>query len=209
MVGFAHSAPWVMPCNAGRKRDALAAMLRDAVLNRAFFHLIGARQHKPQKTAECLDFIGINYYTRAVVRSVGWGVNALLGKPCYDSRHNHPGLLSDLGWEIYPHGLQMVLEKFSRFGVPIFITENGVATNDEAVRRDFILKHLEGLAKALASGLKVIGYLYWTLMDNYEWAMGTAPHFGLAAVDPDSQERRPRPSVEVFSRVCRENRLYV
>jgi beta-glucosidase len=207
MVGFAHSAPWIMPCDAGRKRDVMAAILRDALLNRAFFYLIGARQHKPQKTAECLDFIGINYYTRAVIRSIGWGLTALLGKVCSDSGHDRQGSTSDIGWEIYPRGLKMVLEKFSRFGVPLFITENGVATNDEAVRREFILSHLESLSEALASGVNVIGYLYWSLIDNYEWAMGYAPHFGLAAVDLNTQERRPRPCVEVFSRMCRENCL--
>ena len=206
MVGFAHSAPWIMPCNVGRKRDVLAAILRDAILNRAFFYMIGAHQHKPQKTAECLDFIGINYYTRAVVRSVGWGLGALLGKVCSGSGHAHQGVMSDIGWEIYPRGLKMVLEKFSRFGVPLFVTENGVATNDEVVRRDFVLQHLDSLSEALATGLNVIGYLYWSLLDNYEWAMGTAAHFGLAAVDFKTHERRPRPCAEDFGRVCRKNR---
>jgi beta-glucosidase len=209
MVGFAHSAPWIMPCNAGRKRDVMAAILRDAILNRAFLFLIGARQYKPEKTAEHLDFIGINYYTRAVVHSVGWGLSAWLGKVCSGAGHAHQGLTSDIGWEIYPSGLKMVLEKFSRFGVPLFVTENGVATNDEDVRRDFILRHLENLSEALTSGLNVIGYLYWALMDNYEWAMGNEPRFGLAAVDYNTQERRPRPCAEVFSRVCCENRVTV
>jgi beta-glucosidase len=53
----------------------------------------------------------------------------------------------------------------------------------------------------------VIGYLYWSLMDNYEWAMGTEPHFGLAAVDSKTQERRPRPCVAEFSKLCREHSL--
>jgi beta-glucosidase len=112
-----------------------------------------------------------------------------------------------MGWEIYPDGFRIVLEKFSRFGVPLFVTENGVATNDESLRCDFIAQHLESLAEALANGVKVIGYLYWSLIDNYEWAMGMEPHFGMAAVDHKTQERHPRPCVEDFSRVCRENRL--
>ena len=101
-----------------------------------------------------------------------------------------------------------MLGKFSRFGIPLFVTENGVATNDETLRCDFIVQHLKALAEALENGIKVIGYLYWTLIDNYEWTMGTEPHFGLAAVDLKTQERQPRPCVEDFKRVCRENRLY-
>ena len=96
----------------------------------------------------------------------------------------------------------MALEKFSRLGVPLFVTENGIATDDETLRRDFIIRHLECLAEAREGGVNVIGYLYWTLMDNYEWTLGMKPHFGLAAVDPKTQERRPRPCVEVMKNIA-------
>jgi beta-glucosidase len=92
-------------------------------------------------------------------------------------------------------------------GVPLFVTENGIATDDETLRRQFISQHLSQLAQARAAGIDVIGYLYWSLIDNYEWSMGTRPHFGLAAVDPVTQTRRPRPCVEEFTKICRENRL--
>jgi beta-glucosidase len=209
MVGFAHSAPLVVPCDPERKRDRIASAVRDIFLNSFFFYLIGARRRKGKKSAGRLDFIGINYYTRMIIRSVGWGPGAWFGRVCRVAGHNHRGLVSDIGWEIYPDGLRMVLEKFSRFGIPLLVTENGVATTDEYLRSDFIARHLESLAKALANGVNVIGYLYWSLMDNYEWNLGTAPHFGLAAVDPESQKRQPRPCIDYFSRVCRENRLDV
>ena len=112
-----------------------------------------------------------------------------------------------MGWEVYPRGLEAVLENFSRFGLPLLVTENGIATDDESLRRDFVLKHLQSLAGALDDGANVIGYLYWSLIDNFEWALGTKPRFGLAAVDYSTQQRLPRPCVEDFSRVCRENRL--
>jgi beta-glucosidase len=115
--------------------------------------------------------------------------------------------MSDTDWEVYPQGLRVVLDNFSRFGVPLFVTENGVATVDETLRRDFIREHLKVVADAHRAGCNVIGYLYWSLMDNYEWTMGTAPRFGLAGVDPVTWERRPRPSVDEFAKVCRENRL--
>jgi beta-glucosidase len=206
-VGFAHSAPVVMPCDAQRKRDCLAADLRDFVLNRAFFLLIGASFRKRERTARCLDYVGINYYTRLIIRSVGWGFHAFLGQACRLDHHDDRGVISDTGWEVYPAGFRVALEKFSRLGVPLFVTENGIATTDEALRRDYIIRHLERLAEARAAGVDVIGYLYWSLIDNYEWAMGTDPHFGLASVDSLTHERRPRPCVEDFQRICRRNSL--
>jgi beta-glucosidase len=207
MVGFAHSAPLVMPCDPRRRRDIIAATSRDIILNRAFFYFIGARARKEKQPALCLDFLGVNYYTRMIIRSVGWGRGALLGRACQIFHHSDRGPESDIGWEVYPRGLRTMLEKFSRLGVPLLVTENGIATNDETLRRDFVLSHLESLPEALQSGINIIGYLYWSLIDNYEWALGTAPHFGLAAVDSITQERRPRLVVEEFARVCRENRI--
>jgi beta-glucosidase len=207
MVGFAHSAPLVVPCDPERKRDRMAATLRDMILNRAFFCLLGAPLQNSRRRIPCLDFIGINYYTRFIIRSVGWGAGALLGQVCHLSRHSHRGPMSDIGWEIYPRGLPMVLERFSRYGLPLFVTENGVATNDESLRCEFISQHLQSLAKAIEGGVNVIGYLYWTLMDNYEWTMGMEPHFGLAAVDHKTQERHPRPGMKEFKRICLENWL--
>jgi beta-glucosidase/6-phospho-beta-glucosidase/beta-galactosidase len=208
MVGFAHSAPLVVPCNPQRIRDRVAASVRDLILNRAFFYLIGARAGNRRETSRRLDFIGINYYTRMIVHGVGSGIGALFGGVCRLTHHHDLGRTSDIGWEVYPRGLPLVLGTFSRFGVPLIVTENGIATNDETLRRDFIMQHLINLSVALGSGINIIGYLYWSLMDNYEWALGMEPHFGLAAVDRKSQERQPRPCSDDFSRVCCENRLW-
>ena len=207
MVGFAHSASHNVPCNPRLRSDRMVARLRHLILNRAFFHLIGARPYNVRQTAGNLDFIGVNYYTRTIVRSSGWGIGALIGKTCQIPRHHCRGPLSATGWEVYPPGLKSVLENLSWFGLPLFVTENGIATDDESLRRDFLVKHLQSLAEALNSGVNVIGYLYWSLIDNFEWALGTKPRFGLAAVDYSTQQRLPRPCVEEFSRVCRENRL--
>jgi beta-glucosidase len=208
MVGFAHNASLIVPCNPGRRADRMAAMLRDFILNRAFFHLIGTRARNLRQIARTLDFIGLNYYTRTIVRSSGCGIGALLGRTCRLPHHRDQGPTSIMGWEVYPPGLKAVLENFSQFGLPLLVTENGIATEDESLRREFIIKHLQSLAGALAKGVDVIGYLYWSLIDNFEWALGTKPRFGLAAVDFNTQRRLPRPCVEDFSRVCRENQLF-
>jgi beta-glucosidase len=186
----------------------MAAAVRDMSLNSAFFCLIGAHPRSGKDAGRHLDFIGINYYTRMIIRGVRTGIGALFGKVCRLSHHRDRGPSSDIGWEVYPHGLRLILEKFSRFRVPLLVTENGIATNNETLRRDFLRQHLIILSGALEGGIKVIGYLYWSLMDNYEWTAGTAPHFGLAAVDSITQERRPRAIVEEFACVCRKNRLF-
>ncbi|HSE87960.1 MAG TPA: glycoside hydrolase family 1 protein [Candidatus Binatia bacterium] len=206
MVGFAHSAPLVMPCNPRQKRDCLAARVRDWILNRSFFYFLQP-PFFGKLPRERLDFIGINYYTRTLIRGSGWGPSAILGRACHLPHHIDQGATSDTGWEIYPSGLQTVLERFSHWGIPLMVTENGVATDNEALRREFLLSHLESLAEALRKGVNVVGYLYWSLIDNFEWAMGTRPRFGLAAVDFWSQERKLRAFAEDYKRVCSENRL--
>jgi beta-glucosidase len=207
MVGFAHSAPHIVPCDSTRTRDRMAAALRDVLLNGAFFSLIGAFPSTGRRLPRSLDFIGINYYTRTIVRSSGWGMGAILGRACRLPHHRDQGPRSATGWEVYPPGFTVVLEKFARFGVPLLVTENGVATDDETIRRDFLQQHLESLAQALEKGVPIMGYLYWTLMDNFEWTLGTNARFGLAAVDFHTQQRLPRSFAKTFERMCRENRL--
>jgi beta-glucosidase len=205
LVSFAHSAPWVEPCDPTSRRDRIGAWIRDLILNRAFLAMIGARPRWRPKAP--LDFIGLNYYTRAVIRSSGWGPRGLLGHSCHRPHHADQGPLSTIGWEVYPIGLRAVLRRFASFGLPLLITENGIATDDENLRETFLAMHLEQLATALSEGVDVIGYLYWSLMDNFEWDHGAAPHFGLAAVDETTKERRIRPAAEWLARICRDNRV--
>jgi beta-glucosidase len=201
MVGFAHSAPWIMACNPRRPLDRGAALMRDLALNRLPFLLLA----RPPR--RCLDFIGINYYNRTVVRWAPRGPALLFGEDCVADHHGEPRRFSDMGWEIYPEGLRLTLERFAAYGVPLMITENGIATTDDELRSWYLLRHLEALADAVARGVPVLGYLYWSLMDNFEWALGTAPRFGLAAVDFDTQERRVRHFAERYAAVCASNQL--
>jgi beta-glucosidase len=192
-VSFAHSAPVIEPCRRDRLADRLAAAIRDAMLNRAFFRLIGARPGAGPGMN--LDFVGLNYYTRNVVRSAGLGLGAIVGRACHEPHHGNDGPVSTMGWEVYPAGLLATLRRFSRYGLPLLITENGIATDDEDLRREYLVHHLAGVAQALDEGIPVAGYLYWSLMDNFEWAHGFAPHFGLAAVDRVTGERTLRPGI--------------
>jgi beta-glucosidase len=205
MVGFAHSAPVIVPCERRRRGYRAATSVRDFILNRAYFRLIGVHAG-PARIRPPLDFIGINYYTRNFVRSAGCGLGALVGRMC-ESDHHPRGPLSTIGWEVYPEGLRATLERFSMYRLPLLVTENGIATHDEELRRRFLLTHLGALADAREQGADVIGYLHWSLIDNFEWAFGTAPTFGLAAVDYQTQARTARPAAADYTRICRENRL--
>ncbi len=112
-----------------------------------------------------------------------------------------------MGWEIYPRGLARVLQRFSRMGLPLFITENGIATEDDELRCRFLREHVEVLANALGNGIEVLGYLHWSLIDNFEWTMGTGPRFGMVAVDYSTQVRTPRQSAAFFAGICGHNGL--
>jgi beta-glucosidase len=200
LVSFAHNAPVVEPCRSTSPGDRLAARLRDFGLNRLFFLLVGGKLERAPTGAD-LDFIAINYYTRMVVRAGGSLATALFGEICRAHCHRDQGPTSSIGWESYPMGLSSVVGRFAKFGLPLLITENGVATDDEELRLSFVRDHLTVLSESIARGIDVRGYLYWTLMDNYEWTSGFNARFGLAAVNPITRARWPRPCVRYLADV--------
>jgi beta-glucosidase len=178
-------------------------------LNDAFFQLIGTPLRSTLRSPRFLDFLGLNYYTRTVVRSTGFGLSAVLGRACHESHHVDQGPLSDIDWEVYPAGLSRVLDKYTVLGLPLLITENGIATQDETLRSAFLHRHLVRLGEALERGVPVIGYLYWSLIDNFEWAEGRRARFGLAAVDYQTQQRSPRPCADLLAQICQTRCIQV
>jgi beta-glucosidase len=202
MVGLAHSAPYVVACDPGSLADRTAARLRDFALNGLLFRLLG------RHPVEVLDFIGVNYYARQVVRAQGSTGRAMLfGAECKEEHHGAPRAFTPMGWEIYSPGLRLVLERFRRYGVPLMVTENGIATTDEVAREAYLKMHLQALGQAVEEGIPVLGYLYWTLMDNYEWTEGRGARFGLIAVDFATQARTVRPAAQAFRKVCAANAI--
>src|SRR5262249_21567201 len=120
-----------------------------------------------------LDFIGLNYYRAVYVRHDP--LLALLagrfagGVP---KAHEAPsGQRNDLGWEVYPEGLYALLKRLaSRYNLAILITENGMAEAVDTHRASYIVSHLQQVQRARREGVDVMGYLYWSIVDNYEWA---------------------------------------
>ncbi|WP_105970019.1 family 1 glycosylhydrolase [Streptomyces geranii] len=142
--------------------------------------------------AHC-DFIGLNYY-RSVYVYADALVSGFMGysggrftNNLRDSDQPHL-LLNDLGWEISPGGFGETLRALhDRYGLPVLITENGVPQSTDRQRAPFITAHLEELSRSVGEGVDVRGYLYWTLIDNWEWHEGYRPQarFGLFTVDRD------------------------
>ena len=154
-----------------------------------------------------LDFIGLNYYTRDFVKNTGLDVPGLVGNLCTLEHHRHIGKRNSLGWEVYPEGLAHFLNVYRRFRLPILITENGIPTDRDEDRWTFILLHLWQVARAVQAGVPVVGYLYWSLLDNYEWADGFKARFGLIAVDYATQKRTLRESAVKMGEIIKRNEL--
>ena len=101
----------------------------------------------------------------------------------------------------------MSLKALSAYRLPILITENGVCTRDENLREEFIREHLAYVVKALGENIPVIGYLHWSLMDNYEWAEGYGPRFGLAHADAESGRRVIKKSGAYYAGICESHSI--
>jgi beta-glucosidase len=140
-----------------------------------------------------LDWAGINYYTRSLVR-------ATPANPANPDAVPGPGRKSDLGWEFHPQGLTELLVRVSRdyTKVPLYVTENGISEDDDAARIDYYDQHLQAVLDARAQGADVRGYFAWSLLDNYEWAEGYTSRFGLVHVDGQTQARVPKGSYRAF-----------
>lgn len=161
------------------------------------------------------DFIGLNYYRRVHVRQslILSMSNAKFigGAPISDlsKRRDFHGKLNDLGWEIYPEGLYQIMTSLKKFGKPIFITENGIADKSDSLRAQFIKDHVEQIRRCIDENLDVIGYLHWSLMDNYEWHEGykTEGKFGLFFIDRNTQAlpRVMTKGAEVLKTVVRDS----
>ena len=112
--------------------------------------------------------------------------------------------MNDVGWEIYPEGLYRFCQKYyRRFGMPIYITENGTADAGDSFRARYIYDHLLQVRRLIDDGVDVRGYYHWSLMDNFEWAEGYEPRFGLVAVDYKNQKRAVRKSGKFYAEICK------
>lgn len=139
------------------------------------------------------DFLGVQNYTRKIVDSNG------AREPELDA------LITQMGYEDYPYSIGNLLKKVSKeFNSELIVTENGIATDDDTRRCKFIKEAFNSVIDAKNSGVNVKGYLYWSLLDNFEWQAGYSKTFGLIAVDRKTMKRYPKESLKVLGNLGKE-----
>nr|WP_243694836.1 family 1 glycosylhydrolase [Labedella populi] len=143
------------------------------------------------------DFVGVQAYTRTFIGSEG-------PLPVADDVET-----TLTGWEFFPPALELGVRSAWELtgGVPVLVTENGIATSDDTRRIAYTDGALRGLHATIADGIDVRGYLHWSALDNYEWASGFRPTFGLIGIDRETFERHPKPSLAWLGDVARRNGL--
>ncbi|KAL7144293.1 hypothetical protein ABFS83_07G002300 [Erythranthe nasuta] len=186
IVGVAHHVPFMRPYGIF---DIAAVSVSNSLTMFPFMDSI----------SEKLDYIGINYYGQEVLSGAGL---KLVESDEY----------SESGRGVYPDGLYRVLlhfhDRYKHLGLPFIITENGVSDETDLIRRPYILEHLLATYAAMSKGVRILGYLFWTISDNWEWADGYGPKFGLVSVDRSNNLARiPRPSYDLFSKVVKTGKI--
>jgi beta-glucosidase len=212
---------------SGSAADAAAAARADAYMNRQFLDPVFLGRPPDELPAifgeawrqyslrdfdlirSPIDFLGVNYYTRAVVKDEP---EAFTGASPVRQRG---ALHTEMDWEVYPQGLldALVWVK-SRYGdIPLYVTENGAAFSDppepgpegfaDPLRVAFLRDHLKATREAIARGIDVRGYFAWSLLDNFEWSHGFSKRFGIVHVDRATQRRTLKSSARFFADVIR------
>lgn len=211
-VGFSKHIHLFDPSDPRRLADRLAAGLLDRVFNTgptealcfavAPFPLSRALARRDARPVA--DFIGLNYYSRSMVR---------LDLGCRDEmflhRFPHPDSPYSMdGWgEIYAEGLYRALVRLHEYGLPIYVTEFGVPDSDDSLRPRFIVEHVEAMRRAANEGVPLRGAYFWSLVDNFEWAAGWSARFGLIGLDIETQRRIIHHSAQVYRRIAQTNGL--
>lgn len=211
------------------KQDLQAAWRMDAILNRSTLDpllkgstpiqeltlgkILGKKIIQPGDLdkIKTLDLLGINYYTRTVVKHDR-------NFPVIAAKQVHPpGNEYSVMWEIYPQGLYELLVRIWQDYQPaceIMVTENGVPVPDgldfdgrvrDERRIRYLADHLVQVHRAIEAGVPITGYFHWSLMDNFEWALGYNPRFGLVYVDFRTQQRTIKDSGNWYAKVIRDN----
>ncbi len=181
--------------------DAILEFLKTGYFNFNFpFYVDVAFEDK--EAPNSYDFIGINFYSDPLIM-LQWDFYEPLISTCYSKEE-----MSDAEYRLYPQGIYHAIVECSELGVPIYITENGIADAQDNRRGTFIKRYIFAISQALKDGYDVKGYFYWTLIDNFEWAEGYSLKFGLFEFDYETKERTMREGARSYKDIIEGWRDY-
>jgi beta-glucosidase len=219
-VGFNKHMRVFDPLREGKRLDSWVAGLQDKNFNMDIMDALntgetsGRIRVAPEDKnllRKSMDFIGLNYYSRDHVRFSLLSPMKMFGKTIVPEgvETTHPGATGEdkPEGEIYSHGLYRLIGKLSKYDVPVYITENGLAAEDDQKRVKYMADHIVEVGRAIKDGMDVRGYLFWSTLDNFEWNEGYTMRFGMIQVDFDTQKRRVKPSGRMFAEIARQNAI--
>ncbi|MGB9709562.1 MAG: family 1 glycosylhydrolase [Infirmifilum sp.] len=225
-VGLIHNMIPAYPDRESRNSESVShysyfhneMILESVAKGKLDLYIDGKNIVRPAALGSTLDWLGIDYYSRIVIREnkERYKEHPLLdfeavggyGFACEPFGFSKSGRICDgMGWEMYPEGMIETLELGMKYTSNIIITENGVSDPYDDIRPRYIVNHLYVVQRVLENGFPVKGYLHWALTDNYEWENGFEPKFGLYEVNLLTKARRARKSVQLYKDIVQNNAL--
>ncbi len=189
---------------AAKSIKSIQARAKVSVAHNSTYTYAGDDAILSRFTATLVQWFGDDYFLRKVIKRCDFlGVNYYFSNRVYGYRiHNPNHTVSDMGWDMSPENIEyMLIRLWDKYQLPIMITENGLADQSDEMRKQWLVKTITGMQNAMESGVKLIGYMHWSLLDNFEWTYGRWPRFGLASVNYRNQERTLRSSAVWFGKV--------
>jgi beta-glucosidase len=208
-VGVAVNYRSFKPAHSWSLLDRIPCSLQNQIYNNAFhdalvdgkLNLVLKKVNIPE-AVKTQDYIGVNYYSRDMVKFNLFKPGAMFGSSSYpkDALLSATGFLANV-----PEGMFDALKWAHRYDLPIMVTENGVEDDKDSLRPRYTLEHLHQIWRAANFNWRLKGYFHWSLVDNFEWERGWTQRFGLWGVDEKTQKRIRRPSVDMYEAICKEN----
>jgi beta-glucosidase/6-phospho-beta-glucosidase/beta-galactosidase len=153
------------------------------------------------------DYVAVNYYSDTLVSASRGILIPIVQAAVVQANMPTDRPKNDMGWDIYPEGLGTVMDEVAKYKLPVVITENGIADHADVSRARYIAEHLYQLGWARQRGVDVRGYFHWSLTDNFEWAEGFCPRFGLFSYDPQTKVRTMRKSADTYKAIAQSNKV--
>lgn len=216
-VGWAQNYNLFDPARPGSRLDRMMASFYDTAWNDVFPRAVRSGSASPLFRAftgnlrgvrGTCDYVGFNVYYRDLVRFDSRDRAGFFARREVAPGAQRSDQPAEGSWgEVYPQGILRVARRLKSLGKPIYVTEHGLADREDLLRPWLLASAARAVHDALAEGIDLRGYFHWSLVDNFEWAEGWATRFGLIGLDPQTQERSPRPSATLYSQIARANAL--